>query len=37
MALLEGQVWPSLPPGVRGSTITNEEEEAILGFGDHGA
>jgi hypothetical protein len=30
-------VWPSLPPGIRGTTITKEEEEAILGFGDQGA
>jgi antitoxin VapB len=37
MALLEGHVWPSLPPGIRGTTITKEEEEAILGFGDQGA
>jgi antitoxin VapB len=33
---LEKEVWPKLPPGVRGSTITKEEEEEILGFGPDG-
>ena len=33
---LEREVWPKLPPGVRGSTITKEEEEEILGFGPDG-
>lgn len=37
MTLLERQVWPSLPPGLRGTTITKDEEEAILGFDDQGA
>jgi len=36
LAVLEGQVWPRLPPGARGSTITREEEDAILGFGADG-
>lgn len=37
LGVLEAQVWPLLPKGVRGSTITKEEEEAILGFGPDGA
>jgi antitoxin VapB len=32
LAYLERHVWPSLPPGVRGSTISKEDEERILGF-----
>jgi len=37
LGVLEAQVWPRLPQGVRGSTITKDEEEAILGFGPDGA
>lgn len=33
---LEREVWPNLPPGVRGRTITKDEEEKILGFGPEG-
>ena len=36
LAVLEGQVWPRLPADVRGSTITREQEDAILGFGPDG-
>lgn len=36
LAVLEGQIWPSLPKGVRGSTITCEQEDQILGFGPDG-
>ena len=36
LAVLEEQVWPELPDGVRGSTISREEEDAILGFGRDG-
>ena len=36
LAVLEGQVWPSLPAGVRGSAITRDQEDAILGFGADG-
>lgn len=36
LAVLEGQVWPDLPAGVRGSTITREQEDEILGFGADG-
>jgi antitoxin VapB len=34
--LLERRFWPGLPPGVRGTTISKEEEERILGFGSEG-
>jgi len=36
VALLERRFWPSLPEGVRGSTISKEDEEQILGFGPEG-
>ena len=36
MAVLE-QVWPLLPVGVRGSALSREEEDAILGYGPEGA
>ena len=32
LAVLEGQLWPTLADGVRGSTMTKAEEEAILGY-----
>jgi antitoxin VapB len=35
--LLERRFWPRLPTGVRGSTISKEEEEQILGLGPDGA
>jgi antitoxin VapB len=34
--LLERRFWPRLPAGVRGRTISKEEEEQILGFGPEG-
>jgi antitoxin VapB len=34
--LLERRFWPRLPVGVRGSTISKEKEEQILGFGPEG-
>jgi antitoxin VapB len=34
--LLERRLWPRLPHGVRGSHLSKEEEEAILGFGPEG-
>jgi antitoxin VapB len=37
MALLEGRVWPELPPGVRGTTLTRAEEDTVLGYGPEGA
>jgi antitoxin VapB len=36
VAVLERRLWPRLPAGVRGSTITKEEEEQLLGFGPEG-
>jgi antitoxin VapB len=35
--LLRDQVWPDLPVGVRGRTVTKAEEDAVLGFGPDGA
>jgi antitoxin VapB len=35
-ALLARDFWPTLPPGVLGSTITKEEREEILGYGPDG-
>lgn len=37
VALLERRLWPTLPAGVRGTTLSNEQEDAILGFGPDGA
>lgn len=33
---LEEEVWPYLPDDQRGRTLTREEEDAILGYGDRG-
>jgi antitoxin VapB len=33
---LQREVWPFIPPEVRGKPITKEEEEEILGIGPHG-
>ncbi|MBZ5631625.1 MAG: type II toxin-antitoxin system VapB family antitoxin [Acidobacteriia bacterium] len=30
------EVWPLIPPDVRGKTITKEEQEEILGIGPNG-
>lgn len=32
----EQEVWPTVPEGVLGKTITREEEDDILGYGDEG-
>jgi antitoxin VapB len=37
MAVLEGSIWPALPAGVRGSLVTREQEDAILGYGPDGS
>ena len=37
VAVLERRLWPGLPAGVRGSALSKEQEEAILGFGPGGA
>ncbi len=34
--LLEDEVWPSIPADVLGTTISRDEEERILGYGDTG-
>jgi len=33
---LERYVWPTIPPELRGKTITKEEREEILGYGPDG-
>jgi antitoxin VapB len=33
---LEHEVWPNIPPRVRGKKITKAEREAILGIGSGG-
>ena len=37
LRVLQENVWPQLPDGVRGSTLTREQEDAILGYGPDGA
>ena len=34
--LLERRLWPSLPADLRGSTISKDEEERILGYEHEG-
>jgi prevent-host-death family protein len=34
---LEQEVWPAVPPDQLGRTLTRDEEDAILGYGPHGA
>ena len=36
MDFLEREVWPFIPPEVRGKPLTKEEEEEILGIGPNG-
>jgi antitoxin VapB len=33
---LEQDVWPNLPPSVRGKTLSKKEREEILGYGPEG-
>jgi antitoxin VapB len=33
---LEEEVWPQIPPDVRGKRLTKAEEEEILGYGPGG-
>jgi antitoxin VapB len=33
---LETEVWPNLPPEVRGKRVSKDEWEEILGYGPHG-
>jgi antitoxin VapB len=34
---LQDEVWPQIPAALRGVRLTKAEEEAILGYGEHGA
>lgn len=34
--LLEGEIWPQVPPEVLGKPISREQREAILGYGPEG-
>jgi antitoxin VapB len=36
LQFLEREVWPHVPPGELGRTLTREEEDDILGFGPDG-
>lgn len=36
LEFLEQEVWPRIPEGVRGTSLSKEEEEAILGYGPEG-
>jgi hypothetical protein len=36
MTAVLGQVWPVPPAGIRGSRLTMEREDAIVGFGPDG-
>jgi hypothetical protein len=35
-ALLESKIWPEIPREILGSTITQDEEARILGYGPGG-
>lgn len=34
--LLEGEIWPQVPPEALGTPISREKREAILGYGPEG-
>ena len=34
--LLEREIWPSIPPEIKGTRLTKAEEEGILGIGPDG-
>ncbi len=36
LRFLREEVWPNIPPEVRGKPLTKQEEEKILGYGDAG-
>lgn len=36
LAFLEEEIWPAVPPDYLGTSLSKEEEEAILGYGDDG-
>lgn len=35
-ALLRDQIWPQIPPAMRGKSLTRAERERILGYGPEG-
>ena len=35
-AFLEREVWPLVPPELRGKRISSEDEDVILGYGPDG-
>ncbi len=35
--LLEREIWPTIPPALRGTRLTKADEERILGYGPDGA
>lgn len=37
MALLETHVWPLVPPGALGTSVSRAEREDVLGYGPEGA
>ena len=37
IAFLQSEVWPRIPPAHLGVQLTKEEQEDILGYGEHGA
>ncbi len=34
IAFLQDEIWPDIPPELLGKSVTKEEEEEILGYGD---
>jgi antitoxin VapB len=34
--LLEGEIWPQVPPKILGKSISREQRETILGYGQDG-
>jgi hypothetical protein len=36
LAFLEEEIWPQIPASVLGAQLSKDEEEAILGYGEHG-
>ena len=36
MNFLEDEVWPHIPPEQLGISLSKAEEEALLGYGEHG-